>query len=83
VRWRQEAGTVTLTVRQETGKPYALPLDLVLTDGNGRTVRTTVRLTGQHVETRRVPAGALGTVTAVAFDPDVRLLGTVTAERER
>ena len=82
VRWRQEAGAVVLTVRQETGVPYALPLDLVVTDRNGRSMRTAVRIGGQRVETVRVPIGAHGDVTAVAFDPEVRLLGTVTAERE-
>jgi len=83
VRWRQEGGAVVLTVHQETGVPYALPLDLVVTDGNGRSLRTTVKVSGQRVETVRVPIGTLGRVTGLAFDPDVRFLGTVTAERER
>ena len=83
VRWQQDGATLRLTVRQEAGVPYALPLDVVVRDGAGRSMRTTVRVSGERSESVRIPLGALGAVIAVAFDPDVRLLGTVTAERER
>jgi aminopeptidase N len=80
--WRYDAGQrrVVATIAQGSRfGAYRFPLTVAITDASGRERRATVDVPASGSATLVVPLEVGSAPRAVAFDPDVRVLGTFTA----
>ena len=79
-RWDRRASTLVLTASQDAAHaPYQLGLSMDVTDARGKVHRVRTTVPAARVGTLQVRLRIDGAPSTVVFDPDVSILGTVTA----
>jgi aminopeptidase N len=80
-RWDARASSLVLTASQDAANaPYQLGLSMDVTDARGKVHRVRTTVPAARVGTLQVRLRIDGAPSAVVFDPDVSILGTVTAK---